>query len=254
MQEGIVEAVCLAFQTFRLTPLDEYDPILPGLGGDNLVLKALARTAPVVALWISLILLIPAPISAYNSRRKRRLLDNQKDLDGIRSLGWREFEELVGEAYRRLGYSVMENTGTGPDGGVDLVLKKDGNTILVQCKQWGSWKIGIKVVREMYGIMTAKHASGAHYCLWHVHSGGKKLCFRQAYRPCGRETTCRPGWKRAKDRCWRFKGASYTGFNRKRLPSMWRGTCSENSQKRSECRQPVLWLQSVPVVSLYARY
>ena len=30
MQEGIVEAVCLASQTFRLTPLDEYDPNDPG--------------------------------------------------------------------------------------------------------------------------------------------------------------------------------------------------------------------------------
>ncbi len=41
-----------------------------------------------------------------------------------------------------------------------MVIEKDGNTFLVQCKQWRSWKIGVKVVREMYGLMTAKHAHG----------------------------------------------------------------------------------------------
>jgi len=135
--------------------------ILPGISGDNVGLNVVARTARTVAPWVGLFFLLPAPISAYHAWRKRRLLDNQKDLDGIRSLSWKEFEELVGEGYRRQGYTVRENAGAGPDGGIDLVLNKDGNTLLVQCKQWRSWKIGIKVVREMYGIMTAKHANGA---------------------------------------------------------------------------------------------
>lgn len=49
---------------------------------------------------------------------------------------------------------------TGPDGGIDLTLKKGTNLFLVQCKQWRSAKIGVKVVREMYGIMKDKHANG----------------------------------------------------------------------------------------------
>jgi restriction system protein len=135
--------------------------ILPGLSGDNLGLNAVARTAPVVAPWVSLILLLPAPISVYHSWRKRKLLDSQEDLGSIRSLSWRELEELVGEAYRRQGYTVKENSGAGPDGGVDLVLSKDDSTYLVQCKQWRSVKVGVKVVREMYGLLTARHATGA---------------------------------------------------------------------------------------------
>jgi len=134
--------------------------ILPLLSGGNAVLNVVARAAPILAPWISLFCLLPAPFSLYTAWRKRKLLDSQKDLGSIRSLSWREFEELVGEAYRRQGYTVRENSGAGPDGGIDLVLNKDGNTYLVQCKQWRSWKIGVKVVREMYGIMTAKHASG----------------------------------------------------------------------------------------------
>ena len=106
--------------------------IFPGISGDNLVLKSVARAAPIVAPWAALFFLIPAPISAYNSWRKRKLLDNQKGLESIRSLSWKEFEELVGEAYRRQGYTVRENSGAGPDGGIDLVLSKDDNTYLVQ--------------------------------------------------------------------------------------------------------------------------
>ncbi|MDD2467993.1 MAG: DUF2034 domain-containing protein [Desulfobulbus sp.] len=68
---------------------------------------------------------------------------------------------MIGEAYRRQGYTVLENEGAGPDGGVDLWLRKAGNRYLVQCKQWKTQKIGVKVVREMYGLVTAHQAAGA---------------------------------------------------------------------------------------------
>lgn len=55
---------------------------------------------------------------------------------------------------------MVENYNIGPDGGIDLVLKKDGNIFLVQCKQWRSYKVDVRVVREMYGVMTAKNAAG----------------------------------------------------------------------------------------------
>ncbi|MFP3449609.1 restriction endonuclease, partial [Pseudomonas sp. SIMBA_067] len=51
-------------------------------------------------------------------------------------MSWREFERLVGEAYRRLGYVVNVVGQGGADGGVDLVLIRPREKILVQCKQW----------------------------------------------------------------------------------------------------------------------
>jgi Predicted endonuclease distantly related to archaeal Holliday junction resolvase and Mrr-like restriction enzymes len=134
--------------------------IVPAINFQSWVLKGIAGAAPQIALILALVLLIPAPISFFNSLQKRKLLDKQKDLDSIKSLSWKEFEELVAEAYRRKGYSVVENYGIGPDGGVDLVLKKEGNLFLVQCKQWRSYKVDVRVVREMYGVMTAKQANG----------------------------------------------------------------------------------------------
>ena len=75
----------------------------------------------------------------------------------IRKMNWREFEELVGEAYRRQGYSVEENQSPGADEGVDLVLRKDGESVLVQCKHWRAVKVDVKIVRELYGVMASKH-------------------------------------------------------------------------------------------------
>jgi restriction system protein len=40
-------------------------------------------------------------------------------------------------------------------------VKKDGNRLLVQCKQWKKQKVDVHVVREMYGVMTAERATGA---------------------------------------------------------------------------------------------
>ena len=68
---------------------------------------------------------------------------------------------LVGEAFRLQGYSVEENGGGGPDGGIDLVLWKNSQKYIVQCKRWKTYRVGPEIVREQYGIMTAIAADGA---------------------------------------------------------------------------------------------
>lgn len=78
----------------------------------------------------------------------------------IAEMSWREFEMLVGEAYRLHGYSVMEMGGGGADGGVDLVLRRDAERFFVQCKHWKSSTVGVTVVRELFGVMSARGATG----------------------------------------------------------------------------------------------
>ncbi len=108
-----------------------------------IALRAVLPSQSGVALLAAFVLLIPAPIAAYRQWRERGLLDKQEGLGSIRALSWARFETLVAEAYRRQGYAVSRVSGNGPDGGVDLVLRKDGNTVLVQCKQWKAWKVGV---------------------------------------------------------------------------------------------------------------
>jgi restriction system protein len=75
-------------------------------------------------------------------------------------LTWSDFERVIGEAFRRDGYAVQGNLEGGPDGGVDLVLQKGSMQYLVQCKHWRTASVGVAVVREHYGVMTARGADG----------------------------------------------------------------------------------------------
>ena len=104
--------------------------------------------------------LLTAVVSFFKRRRKRRLLDRQRNLESIRDLPWRQFEELTAEAFRRDRFTVIENVYAGADGGVDIRLRKRGKTYLVQCKNWRHQRVGVKTVREMFGILTAESAGG----------------------------------------------------------------------------------------------
>jgi restriction system protein len=106
--------------------------------------------------------------SLRNSRLLQRVTSSGKvqaeqyhglDIDPMLTLSWQEFEQLVGEVFRRRGYSVVE-TREGADGGVDLVARKNGVVTLVQCKNWRTRDVGVSVVRELLGVVTARQASG----------------------------------------------------------------------------------------------
>jgi restriction system protein len=79
--------------------------------------------------------------------------------DVLKNMSWQQFETLVGEGFRRRGYSLKETGGGRPDGGVDLVLSKNGEKTLVQCRQWKAFKVGVSTVRELYGAMAAGGAA-----------------------------------------------------------------------------------------------
>lgn len=112
---------------------------------------------------VPVICLAGAALSAWRRRQRRILaatITQSPAASALDGLSWREFEQLVGEGFRVQGYQVIESGGSGPDGGVDLVLNKGGDKFLVQCKQWKAYKVGVEVVRELYGVMAAKGAAG----------------------------------------------------------------------------------------------
>lgn len=110
--------------------------------------------------WVVLSLCWFAALASYiGAKHRRRLLETQTGLESIRSLSWRQFELLVGEAFRRQGYAVQETGLGGADGGIDLVLRKNGEITLVQCKRWRTQRVDVKVVREMFGLLAHHQAS-----------------------------------------------------------------------------------------------
>lgn len=94
----------------------------------------------------------------------------------IEGISWREFEQLVGETFRRKGFTVIEKGGNGPDGGVDLVLHLGTDKYLVQCKQWKAINVGVTVIREFFGVMAAEGAAGGF-----VVSSGKYTAEAKAF-------------------------------------------------------------------------
>ena len=106
--------------------------------------------------------LLAAVMSAARRWKRRKLLAgvvSSTAPDAVNGLNWREFEMLVGEAFRVQGYSVAE-TGRGADGGVDVVLRKDGEKYFVQCKHWRAQTVSVPIVRDLYGAMAAQGAAG----------------------------------------------------------------------------------------------
>jgi restriction system protein len=107
--------------------------------------------------------LIGAVVSAWRRKKRAQLVvdaTQSRSADALQGLTWQDFEKLVGEGFRLRGYRVTETGGGGADGGIDLELSKGSEKFLVQCKQWRAFKVGVSIVRELYGVMTARGATG----------------------------------------------------------------------------------------------
>lgn len=88
------------------------------------------------------------PLPSHPSALSKELLD---------ALEWRRFEELVTWYFQRTGFEA-ERSRIGADGGVDILLSKPGEVqpyAYVQCKAWHKYNVGIKAVRELFGVMAS---------------------------------------------------------------------------------------------------
>jgi len=95
-------------------------------------------------------------------------------LEQLRSIDWFQFEKLVGLLYQKLGYTVTRRGGANPDGGIDLVIEKDGQRSAVQCKQWKTWNVGVKAVREFLGALTDARIHNGIFITLRGYSGDAK--------------------------------------------------------------------------------
>ncbi len=125
--------------------------------------QMLVALAGLLQYLIPLTFLLGAGIAAYRRHQSRRLYRQVAESPArstLDAMSWRQFELLAGEAFRQQGYRVEERGGDGPDGGIDLVLHRDGRKYLVQCKHWKTRRVGVKPVRELFGVMAAEKADG----------------------------------------------------------------------------------------------
>ena len=108
-----------------------------------------------------------APIKAAEEERQRKIREKEERKLRQQRSYWEKywadiqkdefaFEREVGELYK---YKVTVTRGTG-DGGVDLILKKDGETTIVQCKAWLQ-PVGPEPVRALWGVREDFNATKA---------------------------------------------------------------------------------------------
>ena len=92
------------------------------------------------------------------ARDRRHLVEWTTDL---RQLDAQEFEWLVGELYRREGWTVTERGRQGgPDGNIDLELRHGSERRIVQAKRWQSWQVGVDDIRGFGGTLLREGLSG----------------------------------------------------------------------------------------------
>lgn len=121
-----------------------------------------AQLLAVVLGAVPAILSLAAGVAGWKLRQQRAaFLQQHLDIEWLNKLSWQEFERQVGEVYRHRGYQVEDVGGGGADGGVDLRLRRDGQTSIVQCKRWRTFKVGVKPIRELFGVMAAERADQA---------------------------------------------------------------------------------------------
>jgi restriction system protein len=132
--------------------------ITPSVVSSSVSGRSITTVVKALTPWLSALILLAALIGALeraiHRARDGAVFNRQSGIESIRSLSWKDFERLVAEAYRRQGHDV-EFTAAGADGGVDLILTKDGERTDVQCKQWRSQVVGVELVRQLKGAMAA---------------------------------------------------------------------------------------------------
>jgi restriction system protein len=119
---------------------------------------SLISTLAGVFQYILPLALVAGAIVSFVRRSRGVILFNRAaegDAPAVDGFTWSDFEQVVEAVFRKEGYTVRGNVGGGADGGVDLVLQKGAKQFLVQCKHWRTSSVGVAVIREFFGVMTA---------------------------------------------------------------------------------------------------
>jgi len=122
-------------------------------------------TAPKGILLLVVIFIISKILKYFFSKKrnqKKLLKKYGQDLDKLQKMDWKEFELLCEDFFKRRGWNTFCSDKSGADGGVDVWLERKKEKSIVQCKRYGKTKVGVKVVREMFGLMHSNGCDSAY--------------------------------------------------------------------------------------------
>lgn len=83
----------------------------------------------------------------------------------FQAIEWRRFEAVCEALFAQAGFETRSQSH-GPDGGVDVWLHSKnavGPVSVAQCKHWRSKPVGVKEVREFFGVMASHQLKRGTY-------------------------------------------------------------------------------------------
>ena len=102
------------------------------------------------------------------------------NIDQLDNIHWRKFEQLSAQFYSDNGYEVEIGPGR-KDGGRDVIAKKNGEYIIIQCKKEKS-NIGVGVVKQLHDdVIYFKASEGIVFCPKDLTRDSKKLIKDRKY-------------------------------------------------------------------------
>lgn len=123
--------------------------VFPAAFPDNRPARVLGAALKDAGPAVASVLAIVSVFAAVRQIHRRKLITTCTDVERIRRLHWKDFERLVAETLRRVGYRVIEQKRSLSDSGPDLIALSADETLLVRCEHRRSATVGLATVREL---------------------------------------------------------------------------------------------------------
>jgi restriction system protein len=97
------------------------------------------------------------------------------------AIEWRRFEAVWEKLFAQAGFEARTQSH-GADGGVDIWLHSrhsEGPAAIVQCKHWHGKQVGVKELREFYGVMASHKLKRGTYATTSTYTADATLFARQ---------------------------------------------------------------------------
>jgi restriction system protein len=92
------------------------------------------------------------------TRVENNVAETSGPSSGLEKMRPDQFELLIAEVFRRQGYTPELSAAMGADGSIDLILRRDADTILVQCAYSKLERVTEAELREFYAAMVTSGA------------------------------------------------------------------------------------------------
>jgi len=109
--------------------------------------------------FLAVLIIMALFIKRAKAHKQSQWRTDRELLNWLRGIKPWEFEDYIAQLYSKLGYKT-ERVGGGYDGGVDVIAEKNGIKYYIQCKKYITSTVGVKEIREFYGVLVHHATQG----------------------------------------------------------------------------------------------